>query len=64
MSFASFHSLLACATCVADRNGITQQATNSGIFVMLGVMAVVFGCMAATAVSFARRSSRITRLDS
>ncbi len=54
-------NLLACATCIADSGSATQTATNLGIFVMLGVMAAVFGGIAAVFVSFARRSSRLAR---
>jgi|GEM_PF-2353660 len=47
--------LLACPTCRVDPGSAINQATNGAIFVMLGVMAVVFGGFLAVAISFARK---------
>lgn len=57
----SFMQYLACATCMADSGGISQKAANLGIFIMLGVLALVFGCLAATVYSFARRAKRAAK---
>ena len=56
-SFA-FPKLLACATCMSDPSGVSQQAANLGIFMMLGVLMLIFTCLAVTAYNFARRARR------
>lgn len=50
-----FLNLLACPTCRVDPGSAINQATNGAVFVMLGVMAVVFGGFLAMAVGFVRR---------
>jgi hypothetical protein len=47
--------LLACPTCRVDPGSAINQAANGAIFVMLGVMAVVFGGFLAVAISFVRK---------
>jgi len=47
--------LLACPTCRVDPGSTINQATNGAIFVMLGVMAVVFGGFLAMVIGFVRR---------
>lgn len=57
MSMLSSH-LLACATCMNEPGGISQKAANLGIFMMLGVLILIFTCLAVTAFNFARRARR------
>ena len=54
---------LACATCMADRNGVTQKAANLGIWMMLAALICVFTCIGLVVFNFARRARRI-RLSS
>jgi hypothetical protein len=54
-------SLLGCAVCRTDPGSTINQATNGAVFVMLGVMAVVFGGFFAVAVSFIRKQRAIGR---
>ena len=54
---------LGCATCMADRNGVTQKAANLGIWMMLAALICVFTCIGLVAFNFARRARRI-RLSS
>ncbi len=54
---SSLH-LIACATCMADKGGVNQKAANLGIFAMLGVLVLIFSCLAVTAFNFARRGRR------
>jgi hypothetical protein len=53
--------LFACATCRSDPGSTINQATNGAVFVMLGVMTVVFGGFMAVAVSFIRKQRAIGR---
>jgi hypothetical protein len=55
----SLFQLLACPTCRVDPGSAINQATNGAVFVMLGVMAVVFGGFLAMAVSFVRKQRAI-----
>jgi hypothetical protein len=59
--FTSTTDFLACATCMADKGGVNQKAANLGIFMMLGVLVLIFSCLAVTAYNFARRSRRINK---
>jgi hypothetical protein len=52
----AFPKLLACATCMNDSGGVSQKAANLGIFMMLGVLLLIFTCLAVTAYNFARRA--------
>ena len=54
---------LACATCMTDRNGVTQKAANLGIWMMLAALICVFTCLGLVVLNFARRARRI-RLSS
>lgn len=47
--------LLACPTCRVDPGSAINQAANGAIFVMLGVMTVVFGGFLAVAIGFVRK---------
>jgi hypothetical protein len=51
--------LLACPTCRVDPGSAINQATNGAVFVMLGVMAVVFGGFLAMAIGFVRKQRAI-----
>lgn len=55
----AFFNLLACPTCRVDPGSAINQATNGAVFVMLGVMAVVFGGFLAVAISFVRKQRAI-----
>lgn len=50
---------LACPTCRVDPGSTINQATNGAIFVMLGVMAVVFGGFLAMVIGFVRRQRAV-----
>ena len=54
----TFSKFFACATCMADPSGVSQQAANLGIFMMLGVLLLIFTCLGVTAYNFARRARR------
>jgi hypothetical protein len=43
---------------MTDRGGVTQKAANLGIFMMLGVLVLIFGCLAVTAYNFAKRARK------
>ncbi|MEI6535708.1 MAG: hypothetical protein WCN98_10240 [Verrucomicrobiaceae bacterium] len=58
---ASSLHFLACATCMADAGGLSQKAANLGIFMMLGVLVLIFTCLGVTAFNFARRGRRISK---
>ena len=49
---------LGCATCMADRNGVTQKAANLGIWMMLAALICVFTCIGLVILNFARRARR------
>lgn len=49
---------LGCATCMADRNGVTQKAANLGIWMMLAALMCVFIGLGLVVLNFARRSRR------
>lgn len=55
----AFFNLLACPTCRVDPGSAINQATNGAVFVMLGVMAVVFGGFLAMAISFVRKQRAV-----
>ena len=55
----SLFTLLACPTCRVDPGSTINQATNGAIFVMLGIMAVVFGGFLAVVVSFVRKQRAV-----
>lgn len=53
--------ILACATCMLDRSGTAQQATNLGIFMMLGALMLVFSCIGLAAFNFIRRARSLAK---
>jgi len=55
--------LLACPTCRVDPGSAINQAANGAIFVMLGVMTVVFGGFAAVAIGFVRRQRALSEFQ-
>jgi hypothetical protein len=61
LPISSTLEFIACSTCMADKAGVNQKAANLGIFMMLGVLVLIFSCLAVTAYNFARRSRRINQ---
>ncbi|MFC5457972.1 hypothetical protein [Prosthecobacter fluviatilis] len=55
MIFASPSSILACATCMADKGSLVGQAQGFAILFMLGVLAFMFLCAASFVYFFVRR---------
>lgn len=58
LALPQFLHLVACATCLADRNGTTQKAANLGIWMMLGALLFIFTCLAVVVFNLARRARR------
>lgn len=54
----SLFSITACATCIGQDHQITTIAANGAVYVMFASLALVFICIAAVVVSFARRAKR------
>ncbi|WP_395749518.1 hypothetical protein [Prosthecobacter sp.] len=50
-------SVLACATCMADKGSLVGQAQGFAILFMLGILAFMFICAAAFIISFIRRQN-------
>jgi hypothetical protein len=50
-------SVLACATCMADKGSLVGQAQGFAILFMLGLLAFMFICAAGFIFSFVRRQS-------
>jgi hypothetical protein len=48
-------SILACATCMADKGSLVGQAQGWAILFMLGMLAFMFACAACFIYSFVRR---------
>ncbi|OYW77452.1 MAG: hypothetical protein B7Z37_04225 [Verrucomicrobia bacterium 12-59-8] len=48
-------SILACATCMADKGSLVGQAQGYAILFMLGMLAFMFVCAACFVYSFVRR---------
>ena len=48
-------SVLACATCMADKGSLVGQAQGFAILFMLGMLAFMFICAACFIYSFVRR---------
>ncbi|WP_395742110.1 hypothetical protein [Prosthecobacter sp.] len=48
-------SVLACATCMADKGSLVGQAQGFAILFMLGMLAFMFLCAAAFVFAFVRR---------
>lgn len=55
MIFAAPSSILACATCMADKGSLVGQAQGFAILFMLGVLAFMFLCAAGFVYFFVRR---------
>jgi len=55
MITASPSSVLACATCMADKGSLVGQAQGYAILFMLGMLAFMFLCAACFVYSFVRR---------
>ena len=53
----------ACAVCYSDSDPVLVSSLNAGIFVLLGVTAVVLAGFARFIVSVARRANRVSLLD-
>ncbi len=51
-------SVLACATCMADKGSLVGQAQGFAILFMLGLLAFMFICAAGFIFAFLRRQSR------
>lgn len=56
-----FQHFLACATCRVDPGSAINQASNGAVFVMLGVMTVVFSGFMAVVISFVRKQRAFGR---
>lgn len=54
----TLYSFTACATCIGQDHQITTIAANGAVYVMFASLALVFICIAAVVVSFARRAKR------
>lgn len=57
----NFQHFLACATCRVDPGSAINQASNGAIFVMFGVMTVVFSGFMAVIISFVRKQRALSR---
>jgi len=55
MILAPPSSILACATCMADKGSLVGQAQGFAILFMLGMLAFMFICAACFIYSFMRR---------
>lgn len=58
MIFAPSSSLLACATCMADKGSLIGQAQGFAILFMLGVLAFMFASAAGIVFTMVRRQRR------
>ncbi|MCB1279364.1 hypothetical protein [Prosthecobacter sp.] len=56
-------SVLACATCMADKGSLVGQAQGFAILFMLGVLAFMFICAAGIVFSIARHQRKVRSLD-
>lgn len=57
-------SVLACATCLADKGSLVGQAQGLAILFMLGMLAFMFLCAAGFVYSFVRRQRAHQELTS
>ena len=62
-SMLALTELLACPTCRVDAGSAINLATNGAIFVMLGVMAVVFAGFLAVVVGFVRKQRALSQFQ-
>lgn len=51
-------SILACATCMADKGSLVGQAQGFAILFMLGVLAFMFACAAGIVLSIVRQQRK------
>ncbi|MDP1587382.1 MAG: hypothetical protein Q8M07_06565 [Prosthecobacter sp.] len=51
-------TILACATCMADKGSLVGQAQGFAILVMLGFLAFMFACATGIIVSMVRRQRK------
>ena len=63
MIFAPPSSILACATCMADKGSLIGQAQGLAILFMLGVLAFMFACAACIIYTFVRRQRAHPQLE-
>lgn len=54
-------SILACATCMADKGSLVGQAQGFAILVMLGILAFMFACAGGIIFTFVLRQRRHQR---
>ena len=54
-------AILACATCMVDKDTNTAQAAGTAIFFMVGVVGVVLSILLYVIISFARKQSRYAK---
>lgn len=55
-------SILACATCMADKGSLVGQAQGFAILVMLGFLAFMFACATGIIVSMVRRQRKFASM--
>jgi hypothetical protein len=48
----------ACVTCIGQDGQITTLAANGAVYVMFAALALVFTCIVAVVIAFARRAKR------
>ena len=48
----------ACATCIGQDGQVTTLAANGAVYVMFAALALVFTCVIAVVMTFARRAKR------
>ncbi len=51
----------ACSVCFGDPNSLMSKGTKAGVLFLLGVLVFVLGAIAATAISWARKSKSLAR---
>ena len=51
-------TVLACATCMADKGSLVGQAQGFAILVMLGFLAFMFACATVIVISMVRRQRK------
>lgn len=56
-------SILACATCMADKGSLVGQAQGFAILVMLGFLAFMFACATGIIVSMVRRQRKFASMN-
>lgn len=57
-------TILACATCMADKGSLVGQAQGFAILVMLGFLAFMFACATGIIVSMVRRQRKFASMNS